>query len=207
VYGGWLQVVGIVALVAGLVGWLTDARHEYQKTVQADATGHLESLPPPPTPIRLFAVIAILVVAAALVQSGALTTGPANGGTPGPASPGAASPGPSEAAPSGSAAASDGPQSPPAAPADVTVDAVGIAFVQTSWTGPADRPFTIAFNNQDAGVPHNIALKDATGAEVWAGDIFNGPETRIYDVPALPAGSYTFICSVHPTMTGTATLQ
>ena len=33
-----------------LVGWLVDARKEYVKTVEADRTGHLESLPAPRTP-------------------------------------------------------------------------------------------------------------------------------------------------------------
>ena len=41
----------------------------------------------------------------------------------------------------------------------------------------------------------------------WRGDVFNGVETRAYQVPALPAGTYPFVCTVHPTMTGTATLQ
>jgi plastocyanin len=29
----------------------------------------------------------------------------------------------------------------------------------------------------------------------------------VYDVPALPAGSYTFACTVHPNMTGSITAQ
>ena len=210
VFGGWLLIVGVIALVAGLVGWLTDARREYVKAVDADRTGHLESLPPPRTPARLFATLAVLVVAAAVLQSGVLDTGSANGGAPG-ASPGAAASGeaPPGGAPSGEPPGSGGPGDsggPPSA-ADVTVEALGIAFVQTTWTGPADTPFTIAFVNSDAGVPHNIALIDSSGAEAWKGDIFNGVETRVYEVPALPAGVYTFNCSVHPNMTGTATLQ
>ena len=32
-------------------------------------------------------------------------------------------------------------------------------------------------------------------------------KTVVYDVPSLPAGSYTFVCTIHPDMTGTATLQ
>ena len=71
----------------------------------------------------------------------------------------------------------------------MTVQAKDIAFVQATWTGPADKPFTIAFDNEDAGVPHNIEIKDASGAEVFKGEIFNGVETRVYDVPALPAGA------------------
>jgi len=207
VFGGWLLAVGVFALVVGLIGWLFDARREYVKTIEADRTGHLENIPDPSTPSRLFAVLAVLVVAAAVAQSGVLTTGPANGGNSG--SP--AAPGQSAAPPSGGsgAAPSGAPGSPPAdgPPADVTVVARTIAFEQGSWTGPANKPFKLAFDNEDAGVPHNIAIKDASGAEVFNGEVFNGVATKIYDVPALPAGQYTFVCSVHSNMSGTATLQ
>jgi len=87
------------------------------------------------------------------------------------------------------------------------VEARNVAFTQTSWTGPAGRPFTIAFTNQDPGTPHDIEIKDSSGAVVFKGDIFNGVDTRIYQVPSLPAGQYPFSCIVHPSMTGTATLQ
>jgi plastocyanin len=214
VFGGWLLPVGVIALVTGLIGWLSDARGEYVKTVEADRTGHMENLPAPRWPSRLFATLAVLVVVAAIGQSGILTTGPANGGTPG------SSPDSGESsAPTGSGAPSTPPDDGPvhdvctnAMPddgpvADATVEAKGIAFVQTSWTGPSGRPFTIAFVNSDAGTPHNIQLNDASGEAIWKGEIFNGVETRVYDAPALPAGEYPFSCSVHPNMTGTATLQ
>src|SRR5437773_8402782 len=35
VFGGWLLGVGVIALIIGLVGWLPDARGEWQKTVEA----------------------------------------------------------------------------------------------------------------------------------------------------------------------------
>ena len=92
-------------------------------------------------------------------------------------------------------------------PADVTVEAKGIAFTQTSWTAPANKPFTIAFSNQDPGTPHDIEIKDSTGAVVFKGDIFNGSDKRTYNVPALEAGAYAFVCSVHPNMTGTLTVK
>ena len=38
---------------------------------------------------------------------------------------------------------------------------------------------------------------------MFKGEIVTGPKVIVYDVPALPAGSYTFVCSVHPNMTGT----
>ena len=204
VFGGLLLAVGVIALVAALIGWLADARKEYLKTVEADKTGHLENIPTPHTPTRLLTTLAVLLVAAVVVQSGVLTTGSANGGTPGsPANPGLSGE-PTAGVPGSSAPASEAPGGPAA---DVTVEAKGVAFVQASWTGPADTPFTIAFDNEDSGTPHNIQLADAARAVVWKGGIFNGVETRVYDVPALAAGIYTFSCNVHPTMTGTATLQ
>ena len=40
------------------------------------------------------------------------------------------------------------------------------------------------------------------------GDIFSGVDSRTYDVPSLPAGTYKFECSIHPTqMFGTLTVQ
>lgn len=205
VFGGWLLVVGVIGLIAGLIGWLADARGEYFATVDADRTGHLENLPPPRPPSRLFATLVVLVVGAVVLQSGVLTTGPAKGGTPGSPQPGGSGLPAGSGGPPGPGASGGSPGGAPAA--DVSVEAKGIAFVQASWTGPAAKPFTIAFANEDPGTPHNIAMKNSGGAEVWKGDIFNGPETRVYDVPALPAGAYTFACSVHPNMSGTATLQ
>jgi cytochrome c oxidase subunit 2 len=89
------------------------------------------------------------------------------------------------------------------------ISALNVAFEQTSLTAPADTPFQISFDNKDNGVPHNVAIhKDSpTGQEVFKGKIFNGPDKQVYDVPALPAGGYAFICSVHPNMTGTLTVQ
>jgi plastocyanin len=93
--------------------------------------------------------------------------------------------------------------------ADVTIIAQNIAFDVTEVTVPAGRPFTIAFVNNDAGVPHNVAIhsESPTGPEVWQGEIFNGVETRVYQVPALEAGPYGFVCTVHPNMTGTLTAK
>ena len=91
----------------------------------------------------------------------------------------------------------------------VQISATGLAFEQAEVNVPAGEPFKIDFTNNDAGTPHNVAIhKDsATGEEVFQGEIFNGVETRTYDVPALDAGAYAFICTVHPTMVGTMTAE
>ena len=76
-------------------------------------------------------------------------------------------------------------------------------------TVKAGAPFRIDFDNQDAAVPHNVAihLGSPTGTEVFKGAIFPGVATQTYDVQALDAGTYGFVCTVHPTMTGTLTVQ
>ena len=89
----------------------------------------------------------------------------------------------------------------------VKVDALGIAFTQTSLTAPAGAAFDLQFNNQDAATPHNVVIVDGSGKAVFTGDIFNGPATKDYSVPALVAGAYTFHCAVHPNMTGTLTVK
>jgi plastocyanin len=197
VFGEWLLAVGVIALVATLVGWLVDARQEYVKTVEADSTGHLENVPAPRTPSLLLVGLGVLLVGAVVIQAGWVPPRGANGDTG--ATPSGAPGG--SGGPDGSAAPSAGPT------ADIVLTAAQIAFDKTAITGPAGVPFTIALVNNDAGTPHNVELKDAAGKVAWKGEIFNGVETRVYQVPALPAGTYTFLCTVHPSMTGSATLQ
>ncbi len=211
VFGEWLLAVGVIALLLGLIGWLPDARKEYVKTVEADQTGHLENIPAPRVPSRQLTFLAILVIGAVVLQSGLFADKSATGSPAGSAAPPAAG-APAASAGSGGGADSGAPGGSPAEgpggqAADVTIEAKGIAFTQTSWSGPAGKAFTIAFSNQDPGTPHNVEIKDSSGAVVFKGDIFNGVDTRVYQVPALPAGDYTFSCVVHPNMTGTATLQ
>jgi plastocyanin len=71
----------------------------------------------------------------------------------------------------------------------------------------AGQAFVLEFDNNDAGIPHNVEIKDASGASVFKGQIITGPAKASYQVPALPAGSYMFLCDVHPNMTGTVTVQ
>jgi plastocyanin len=152
--------------------------------------------------------VALLVAACGGTQPG-WTYAPAPSVTPAPSV--APSDGGSAAPSDGgeSAAPSDGGES--AAPSDggtgatVQISAINIAFDQAAVEAPADAPFQIEFANNDPGIPHNVEIKDAGGTSLFQGEVFNGVETRTYDVPALAAGEYTFICTVHPNMTGTLT--
>jgi len=87
----------------------------------------------------------------------------------------------------------------------VTVVAKDIAFQTMDVAVKAGAPVTIDFDNQD-GAPHNIAISDASGKTVFKGDIVSNTKVA-YNVPALAAGTYTFICEVHPNMKGTITAK
>lgn len=89
----------------------------------------------------------------------------------------------------------------------VQVAALSIAFDPTELSVPADLAFQIKFDNNDAGIPHNVEIKDAAGSSIFKGAIFSGVASQTYDVQPLPAGTYTFVCSVHPNMVGTLTAQ
>ena len=84
-----------------------------------------------------------------------------------------------------------------------------IAFEQSAFEVAAGVTFTIVFSNNNAGVPHNVAIHvgTATGTEVFKGEIFAGIGTRTYNVPALTAGTYAYICTVHPNMVGKLTVK
>jgi plastocyanin len=101
-------------------------------------------------------------------------------------------------------AASSADASAPAS-GGTTVVAKDIAYQPTSLSIPANTATTITFDNQDAA-PHNIAIKDASGAQVFKGEIVTQQKID-YNVNALPAGAYQFWCEVHPNMTGTLTVQ
>ena len=111
--------------------------------------------------------------------------------------------------PAPSTSAAPGASQEPGATVSLAITASGIAFDTDSLEVPANTPFQIVFTNNDAGIPHNVAIHEGspTGPAVWTGEIFNGVETRTYDVPALPAGTYGFVCTVHPNMTGTLTAR
>ena len=106
----------------------------------------------------------------------------------------------------GGTSAAETPSAPSGATAgDATIVAKDIKFQQPQVAVKAGAPLAVVFVNQD-GAPHNIKISDAAGKEVFKGDIVSNA-TVTYQVPALAAGTYTFICEVHPDMNGTITAQ
>jgi plastocyanin len=124
-------------------------------------------------------------------EAPAVTPAPSGGASPAAPSGGPAVPTPvpgGETAPTGDA---------------VAVSAVNISYDQKEISAPADAAFVIRFDNKDAGIPHNVEIKDASGMSMFKGEIINGPSTKDYQVPALASGTYQFVCTVHPNMAGT----
>ena len=82
---------------------------------------------------------------------------------------------------------------------NIKITAAGVKFVETSVDVPAAAAFKIDFDNQD---PDDIVIHkgDVNGEVVFKGEQFNGVKVQTYDVPALDAGTYAFVCSIHPTL-------
>lgn len=99
-----------------------------------------------------------------------------------------------------------GAEAPEGAPETiVAILAKGIAYEQTSVTIPAGERFGIAFDNEDQGIQHNIVIydnADHSGTPVFRGELITGVAKSTYVVSPLEAGTYYFICQIHPTMTG-----
>ncbi len=158
--------------------------------------------------VRSLAGVALVMFAAAACSGSASPTASA-APTLAPASIAAASPSP-VATPTATPvpSPSPAPSSTPAPPkTDVTIIAQGTKFTTPDVTGPAGKQFTIGFQNLDEGASHNLHIRSAAGAEVFTGARVTGVVTTVYHVPALKAGTYPFICDVHPVeMTGTLTV-
>lgn len=185
VFGGWLLLAGVLFLAAALLGWLADARGEYQKTVEADSTGHLQNLPPPKYPTRLLGTFAVITVFAVLLTAGVLPPGdpepPVGEGSP-----------PPSGEPGGGGLA---------------ITAKDVKYSTHALEAAAGAPFTIAFTNEDpASVPHDVDLRSESGEVLQDHPTIAGGESTTYDFDTLTAGTYVLICSVHPFADMTATL-
>ena len=95
--------------------------------------------------------------------------------------------------------------SPPTVPpGGAAITANALAFDRSELLITAGRSFVLLFENRDSA-PHNVSLIDAaTGEAVFVGEVFSGPASRLYEVPPISAGDYTFRCDVHPEMSASA---
>jgi plastocyanin len=101
----------------------------------------------------------------------------------------------------------------PSAPDSMTVVKVVIAHVRwvpTTLTAPAGEVWHVQIDNQDGPPEHHnfvVASGKTVPERIYQSSNFN-KGTFTFEVPALPAGNYLFICTVHAdVMTGTLELH
>jgi len=101
--------------------------------------------------------------------------------------------------------ASPPPTYPPGA---IVVTAENRTFDTSELVVPAESVFPLVLVNKD-GDPHNIAIRTKQGFDgelVFRHDPITA-STIVLQVGPIPAGTYYFICEVHPEMTGTVLAQ
>ncbi|HEX3264808.1 MAG TPA: cytochrome c oxidase subunit II [Candidatus Limnocylindrales bacterium] len=103
---------------------------------------------------------------------------------------------------------------PPPAPSGapiLKVAAKDIAYDVHALEATANTPIVIDFKNDDpSSITHDVDVKSADGTVVENEDPIPGGTEKQYQLQPLPAGTYTFFCSVHPgvaAMEGTLTVK
>jgi mono/diheme cytochrome c family protein len=83
-----------------------------------------------------------------------------------------------------------------------------VEFGVKALEAPASTLFGIKFANT-TGLDHDVDIRAQDGTVLQDNPIVKPGETTTYTINALPAGTYTFICSIHPiaSMTGTLTVN
>jgi cytochrome c oxidase subunit 2 len=104
-------------------------------------------------------------------------------------------------------------RTPPPVPSGATtlsLTAKDIQYDKTSLEVAANQPFVIDFTNSDpAGVSHDVDIRKTDNTTVVVDQQTTDGGTQVqYRYPGLPPGTYTFICSIHPSiMHGTLTVK
>jgi hypothetical protein len=178
-----LLIGGIILGIVAAVGWLREANKEWRSTEQ-----HGHAVPETRDPNRawprrmvpIFGTVIALSIGLALLPLGLAWLA--------------------------SLAPGEGEPTPVEVPARPEIFAYNSAsFDRQTLIVPSGRDFELVFHNEESGIPHNVDITESAAREIlyFDGEIFNGPETRVYQVPALEEGDYYFLCRVHPNMNGT----
>ena len=87
-------------------------------------------------------------------------------------------------------------------PGGVAIVAQSLEFDTQRLEVRAGMSFGLLFENRESA-PHNVRIYDEGAPDpLFVGEVFSGPATRLYEVPALPSGRHRFRCDVHPAMAG-----
>lgn len=85
-----------------------------------------------------------------------------------------------------------------------TDNAAELKFVPDTATAPANTPVKLTLNNTSTQ-PHNLAFEQGITAKTKDLVAAGSEETISFTTPA--AGTYKFVCTIHPTMVGTLTVE
>jgi plastocyanin len=94
---------------------------------------------------------------------------------------------------------------PPLGSGPLELTAMNIDFEPKELVAPTGR-VAMTFHNRDDAIPHTVAINDASGNVIFQAEIVTGPADLDIVLPDMPPGTYTYICTVHPNMTGTLTV-
>ncbi|MDL2334732.1 MAG: cupredoxin domain-containing protein [Chloroflexota bacterium] len=183
VFSGILLVGGLIMGIIAAAGWLIDAGQEYHST---EAVGHAVPRTRDPRavwPKRLVPLYGAVVVIAVLGMLAPTGLAFLNSFKPPEATP-----------------------TPVAVPAVPQISASSaVSFDSKLLIVPAGRPFDLVFDNNNAGVPHNVKIGDsaAMATVIFDGEVVTGAAQVTYHVPAISQGDYYFECKIHPNMNGT----
>ena len=107
--------------------------------------------------------------------------------------------------------ADGGPGGTPGGPVNATIVGQNLVFSPRTINATAGAQVTVTFDNQDAGVLHNIHFfaNRNRSADLAKSELKPGPatDTLSFTAPSAP-GTYPFICDAHPdTMTGNLSVR
>ncbi len=82
---------------------------------------------------------------------------------------------------------------------------VALQFDPATATAPANTAVELTFTNNSDSQPHNLAFQEGITAATNVNMAPGTSETLSFTTPA--AGEYKYVCTIHPTMVGTLTVQ
>jgi plastocyanin len=80
-----------------------------------------------------------------------------------------------------------------------------LVFEPTTAEAPANTPVRLTFTNNSTSLPHNLKFSD--GITAGTSDLVAAGASETIEFTTPGAGSYKFICNIHPGMEGTLTVR